>query len=144
MYDKSQYIIDSLDSLMLPATEDYSDISIFFKDEDFFLSSYHKNNPEETYTEPLGVGGIVHNSVLKACKELVSVNAYTEALRIYQTFIDKLECIADGLDKRNVSNIQSSIDVMQGMVLETMKQRDSYYSRRKSIISKYSGLAKDM
>lgn len=142
MYDKCQYVIDSLEGLMLPATEDYSDISIFFSDEELYLQGYHKNNPGEVYTEPLGVNGIVFNSVKKAGKELISVNAYTEALRIYQTFIEKLELILDDLGKSERGNIENSIDVLQGMVLDSMKARDSYHSRRKSIISKYSGLVK--
>lgn len=145
MYDdKCQRIADGLDSLMIPAMEEYSDISIFFKDSDLYLEGYGKNNPGETYTEPLSMDGIVCASVIKAGKELVNVNAYTEALRIYQSFIDKLEEISDGLGKQDRQNIEITVDIIQGLVLNTMKARDSYQSRRRSIISKYSGLVKDM
>lgn len=142
-YDKCQNIISELDSFMVPVMEEYSDISIFFKDGDFFLEGYHKNNPGEIYTEPLGIEGIVYSSIIKAGKELTNVNAYTEALRIYQTFIDKLEMIAEGLNTQDKRNIETSIDTIQGLVLDTMKARDSYQARRRSTISKYSGIIKD-
>lgn len=144
MDDRCQNIINGLDSLMLPANEEYSDISLFFKDDDFYLESYHKNNPEEIYTEPLGIEGVVANSVIKAGRELTKVNAYTEALLIYQSFIDKLEMVSEGLDRFDRGNIQNTIDTIQGFVLDTMKERDEYHSKRKSIIARYSGLTKNL
>lgn len=144
MYNKCKRIQDGLDSLMLPANEAYSDVSLFFKDDEFYLESYHKNNPGEVYTEPLGMEGIVCNSVIKAGKELTKVNAYTEALLIYQTFIDKLEKMSEGLNKQDKRNLENSIDIIQGLVLNTMKERDEYQSRRKSVIARYSGLTKNL
>lgn len=143
MNSTCQSIIDGLDSFMIPAMEDYSDISVFFNDCDLYMEGYHKNNPGDLYTEPLGVDGVVYTSVIKAGKELISVNAYTEALRIYQTTIDKLEEIAEGLNKKDQENVRASIDNLQGLVLTTMKLRDSYQAKRRSIISKYSNLVKD-
>lgn len=144
MDDRCQNIITGLDSLMLPANEEYSDISLFFKDDDFYLESYHKNNPGEIYTEPLGMEGVVCNSVIKAGKELTKVNAYTEALLIYQSFIDKLEQTSEGLNKQDKRNLENSIDIIQGLVLNTMKERDEYHSKRKSVIARYSELIKKL
>lgn len=144
MDDRYQNIIFGLDSLMLPANESYSDISLFFKDDYFYLESYHKNNPGEVYTEPLGIDGIVCNSVIKAGKELTKVNAYAEALLIYQTFIDRLENMSEGLNKRDKNNIENTIDIIQGLVLDVMKERDEYYSKRKSVIARYSELTKNL
>lgn len=144
MDDRCQNIINSLNAYMIPATEEYSDISIFFKDDFFYLESYHKNHPDEFYTEPLGIDGIVSNSIIKAGKDLVKVNAYTEALLIYQSFIEKLEILSEDLGKQDKTVINNTIDVIQGLVLNTMKEREEYQSKRKSIIAKYSYLTKNL
>lgn len=144
MDERCQNIIDELEAYMIPATEEYSDISIFFEDDFFYLESYHKNHPDEFYVEPLGIDGIVSNSIIKAGKDLVKVNAYTEALLIYQSFIEKLEILAEDIDKRDKSILKNTIDVIQGLVLDTMKEREEYHSKRKSIIAKYSYLTKKL
>lgn len=144
MKDRYQQIMDSIDSFMLPAIEEYSDISVFFKDQDLYLDSYHKNNPEELYTEPLGYKGIVCDSIIKAGRELTKVNAFTEALLLYQTFIERLEIIGDGLARQEKAILENTIDVMQGIVLDTMRARDEYHSKRKATIARYSSLIKSL
>lgn len=144
MKARCQEIMDSIDAYMLPATEEYSDISIFFKDQDFYLESYHKNNPEEFYTEPLGYRGIVCDSIIKAGRELTKVNAFTEALLLYQSFIDRLEIIGDGLNRQEKAILENTVDMIQGIVLDTMRARDDYQSKRKATIARYSSLIKSL
>ena len=42
------------------------------------------------------------------------------------------------------SILKNTIDVIQGLVLDTMKEREEYHSKRKSIIAKYSYLTKKL
>ena len=74
----------------------------------------------------------------------MKVNAYTEALLIYQSFIEKLEILSEDLGKQDKTVINNTIDVIQGLVLNTMKEREEYQSKRKSIIAKYSYLTKNL
>ena len=83
-------------------------------------------------------------SIDKACSELITVKAFTEALYIYQSFMDHLESIKSGLSKDDVKNIDGTIEEIKKRILNTMKVRDDYISLRKLTLAKYSAIIKDM
>jgi hypothetical protein len=88
-------IIDGLNGLLTVAEEGYSDISQFIEDPETYLNITYRSEDLKgksvLYTTPLSTGGEVFTSIDKACQELIKVNAYTEALAIYQSFIDTVE-----------------------------------------------------
>ena len=137
------FFISTLDSLMV-ATEgsELSEISTFINDPSQYLDvSYRQGkflNPNTTYTNALSSEGIVYKSIIKACNELVKVNAYTEALCIYSAMIDLMTELLPDVEKDDQENLKWSIDEMKSLLIDTMKQRDEYTSKRKSVISKYS------
>lgn len=139
-------IIDSFDGMNI-ATEELSDVSMFFKDPSQFLDiEYRENkasNPDILYTADLDTGGKVFTSVVKACTELVKVNAYQEALLILSQTIDKMKMLReDNLGKDDNENLDWSINELKTMVLKTSQARDEYTSKRKSVLAKYSLLYK--
>lgn len=137
-------IIDGLNGLLTVAEEGYSDISQFIEDPETYLNITYRSEDLKgksvLYTTPLSTGGEVFTSIDKACQELIKVNAYTEALAIYQSFIDTVEGIKEGLSKQELQNLDWSIDEVKRKILEVMKERDEYTSRRKATIARYSAL----
>lgn len=127
-------------------TESYSDISIFLSESETYLDGiYNKNksgDPDAAYTLPISSGGEVTMSIMKACKDLISVKAFTEALFIYQTYLDRLEDLKENLKQDDIMVIQDTIGCIQGEILNTVKERDDFYSNRKSILARYSGIIK--
>ena len=137
--------INTVGSMMV-ATEssDLSEISTFIEDPSNYLEVSYRNgrfaNPDITFTNTLSTEGTLYNSVVKACNELINVQAYTEAMLIYSCMIDRMTELLDDVDKDDQDNLKWSIDEMKTALLETMKQRDDYTSKRKSVVSKYSVL----
>jgi hypothetical protein len=137
-------IINGLDDLLTVAEEGYSDISQFMSDPENYLNITYRNadihGDATLYTAPLSTGGEVFVTIDKACQELVKVNAFTEALAIYQSFLDTIYSIRDGLSKQELQNLDWTIDEVKSKILEIMKDRDEYTSKRKSTIARYSAL----
>ena len=137
--------IDTVGSMMI-ATEssELSEISTFVENPSNYLEVSYRNgkfsNPNVTFTSTLSTEGMLYNSVVKACDELINVQAYTEAMLIYSCMIDRMTELLDDVDEDEQENLKWSIDEMKTALLKTMKQRDDYTSIRKSIISKYSVL----
>lgn len=135
-------IYSGLDELLTVADENYSDISQFLEDPERYLNDFYNGINDNLYTTPISTGGNSFLSVDKACAELIKVNAFTEALYIYQTFMDRLESIKSGLAKDDVQNVNGTIDELKKRILDTMKTRDDYVSLRKSTLAKYSAIIK--
>lgn len=137
-------IMNGLDELLTVADENYSDVSQFLEDPERYLNGSYKENSDTLYTTPISTGGVTFMSIDKACNELIAVKAFTEALYIYQSFMDHLESIKPGLSKDDVKNIDGTIEEIKKKILNTMKSRDDYISLRKSTLAKYSAIIKDM
>jgi hypothetical protein len=137
-------IIQGLNKFYTPAQEEYSDISQFFSDPDNYLDITYRteesHNSNILYTAPISTGGMVYTTIDKACQELIKVNAYTEALALCQSFLDKIESIKENLAKEDLQNVNWSEDEIKKSILNIMKMRDDYTSLRKSTIARYSAL----
>lgn len=145
MKDKCQSIIDDIDKMMIrPANESYADIAQFFVNQDAYLQHSYNKQLDKLYTEPLSTGGIVYQSIAKACNDMINVHAYTEALMIYDKFIQRLENLAEDFTGEDRENIRNTISDIKGMVLETLKARDDYLAKRKSILAKYSSIIEEL
>ena len=131
---------------MTIATEDYSDISVFLEDPIRYLDYSSRNekfsDPDALYCKALDTNGIIYNSVTKACNDLVRVNAYSEAMAIYSKMIEVYESLLDQIPKDEKGNVEWAIGEMKNALMNTMKQRDEYTSKRKATIARYSYLAK--
>lgn len=131
---------------MMIATEDYSDISVFLEDPIRYLDISSRNekisDPDAIYCKTLDTNGIVYNSVVKACSDLVKVNAYAEAMAIYSRIIDVYTSLLDQIPSDEKENVEWAIGELNNLLMDTMKQRDDYTSKRKSMIARYSYLTK--
>ena len=136
-------IVSGLDELLTVADENYSDISQFLEDSERYLDSSYKIGNDALYTTPISTGGDAFVSIDKACAELIKVKAFTEALYIYQSFVDRLKSLKSGLSKDDVKNIDGTIEETKKRILDTMKLRDDYVSLRKSTLAKYSAIIKE-
>lgn len=142
--DINEFIV-ACESMMI-ATEEYSDISVFLEDPIRYLDISSRNekilDPESIYCKALDTDGIIYNSVIKACNDLVKVNAYSEAMAIYTRMIEVYESLLDQIPKDEKDNVEWAIGEMKNALMDTMKQRDEYTSKRKATIARYSYLAK--
>lgn len=145
-YDLCESVIAGIDSFLAPATEEYSDISGFMTDSMNYLEVMERKNSrsreESLFTEPVSTGGIVTESVDKACQDLIKVQAYTEALYIAQKYMDKLIDLVGYVSKEEQKNLAITVDEMQEKILDMVKLRDEYTSKRRSVISRYATLLK--
>lgn len=137
-------IYNGLNRLLTIANENYSDISQFLEDPEGYLDGSYQSKDDSLYTTPISTGGITFTSIDKACNELIKVNAFTEALYIYQTFMEQLESIRIGVSKDDEKNIEGTIKEIKKRILNTMKMRDDYISLRKSTLAKYSAIIKEL
>lgn len=128
------------------AMESVSDVSTFLKDPDTYLQVTYQSNrlsdEDALYTGSLDTNSEIYNSVETACKELISVHAFTEAIAIYDHMIDKCSAILSTVSKVDKENLEWTINEFKSSLLNTMKLRDEYTSKRRSIIAKYQDLIK--
>ena len=124
--------------------ESYADVPVFLEDPEGYLdyNSKKAENSNKMYTEPLSTGGEVYIQIEKACKELMSVNAYTTAIAVYQNFEKDLESIRKIVKTEEQMNIDDSISQVKINIIEAIKQREEYNSKRKAVLSKYSSIIK--
>ena len=130
------------------ATESYGDVAVFFETPDNYLESKYNANQSASkdllYTEPLSTGGNVFMAVEQIGKDLRKVNAYNEALLIYQTVIDRLELIKSNSSKEDVMNINGTVETLKSRIIDTMTEREDYNVARKSVLAKYSPILKEL
>lgn len=128
----------------LIGNESYADVPVFLEDPEGYLdyNSKKTENSNKMYTEPLSTGGEVYIQIERAGKELMSVNAYTTAIALYQAFEKDLETIRKIVKAEEQMNIDDSISQIKINIIEAIKQREEYNSKRKAILSKYSSIIK--
>lgn len=137
--------IDELDSYQI-ATEsgELLDISPFFEKTDEYLDMIYRNelfkNNEYLYTDTLSSDGKLFKAIESICNELISVNAYTEALSIYSKYIDIINNTIEKLPVSEKKNLQWTLDELKNALIHTIGLRDEYVSNRKAILAKYSDL----
>lgn len=139
-----QLILDDAIS-SFKATESLSDISTFLDDpEQYLMVTYRENKIKYgdglSYTYTLGVGGDLYNSIERVCKELRNVNCYQEVIQLYNILIHRLECFLkeESLSNDDKETIDFAINEFKSELLNVMKERDEYLSRRNAILGKYS------
>lgn len=126
------------------ATESLSDVSAFLDDpEQYLMVTYRENKIKYgdglSYTYTIGVGGDLYNSIERVCKELRSVNCYQEVIQLYNTLIHRLELfLEESLSNEDKETIDFVINEFKSELLNVMKERDEYLSRRNAILGKYS------
>jgi len=129
-------------------TESYGDVAVFFETPDNYLESKYNANQAASkdllYTEPLSTGGSVFMAVEQIGKDLRKVNAYNEALLIYQTLIDRLELVKNNSSKDDVVNVNSTIETLKSRIIDTMTEREDYNVARKGVLAKYSPILKEL
>lgn len=134
--------INSLDI----ATESISDITTFIDNPDFYLEATNKKTSFEgehrSYVEALQTGGRLYQSIITIGNELIRVNAYAEAIRLYSAMIDRFTIFSKDSDltKDDVEEIKWSISELKTTLMNVLSLRDEYNSKRKSVIAKYSDL----
>ena len=130
------------------ATESYGDIAVFFETPDNYLESrYHANqiaDKDLLYTEPLSTGGNVFLAVEQAGKDLRRVNAYNEALLLYQTLIERITALLTEYSKEDTVNLNGTIEELKKRIIDTMMEREEYNVARKSVLAKYSPILKEL
>lgn len=133
-------MIDTFDSGV--AMESFGDVTEFIRDPKLYLDNSRKEHSTEAmYTADLDTNGRVYTTVVKACDELVKVNAYQEAIKIYTTIIDHMEYTKKNnpeVTKDDEENLNWAISELQNKMMNTCKLRDEYTSKRKSVLAKYS------
>lgn len=137
--------INELDSYHI-ATEsgELLDVSPFFEKTDEYLDMIYRNelfkNNEYLYTDTLSSDSKLFKSIESICNELISVNAYTEALTIYSKYIDIISATIEKLPSSEKKNLQWTLDELKNSLIRTIGLRDDYTSNRKAILAKYSDL----
>ena len=138
-------LIQAIDDMII-ADESLSDISIFMENPDYYLDMTKKKNvldENNSYASALDIDGELYLSIEKACNELVKVNAYQEAISIYEEMIKICKELKDHVTKNSDKTIlNTTIDEFKTSIMQVMKQRTQYTSRRKSILGKYSDIIK--
>lgn len=142
MKDKVKLVLDDEINSFL-AKEALSDVSTFLDDPEQYLVINHRENKmrfgKAAYTSSIDVGGELYNSVERVCKELRSVNCYQEAIELYQNLICRLQdFLTEPISKEDKDNIEFTINEFKSELLNVMKDRDEYISKRNSILGKYS------
>lgn len=126
------------------ATESLSDVSTFLNDpEQYLMVTYRENQIKHgnkvPYTFTIGIGGELYNSIERVCKEFRSVNCYQEAIDLYNSLINRLELfLGDNLSKEDKETVEFTLNEFKSELLDVMKERDDYLSRRNAILGKYS------
>ena len=132
------------------ATEALSDIAMFIENPDLYLEvtnrelKFQNDNNDIAYTEVLHTDGKVYASIVSIGNELVRVNAYAEAIKLYTAMIDKFtEFSKDSmLTKDDVESLNWSIAELKSALMKVLSDRDEYASKRKGVLGKYSDLLK--
>ena len=140
-------IMNSIDEPII-ATEALSDITLFIENPDLYLEVTNRNlgfqndNKDITYTEVMHTDGKLFVSIVNIANELVRVNAYTEAIRLYTSMIDKFTEFGkdSSLSKDDVESINWSISELKDNLIKVIADRDEYTAKRKGILGKYSDL----
>ena len=125
--------------------ESVSDITPFIDDPESYLVAMYRNyssksrNPEECQlTDILHVDGLLYCSIRKAGNDLNKVNAYDSTLVIYNKMVEIMTSLLDAIPKTEKETLQYSIDDMKEAILDTIKERDEFTSKRKATLAQYS------
>lgn len=137
-----------IDDTSKVANESLSDITSFLENPDLYLEVTNRNlkfqndDKDIEYTEVMHTDGQLFTSIVSIANDLIRVNAYTEAIRLYTAMIDRFtEFSKDSmLTKSDVEAIKWSIDEMKNNLMKVISDRDEYSAKRKSVIGKYSDL----
>lgn len=139
-------VVKELDGLYIDpestvAMESYEiqELSPFFNDPGEYLDNLFRMNNTE-YGNVLHEDGRIFCIVNAAANELIKVNAYTEALALYDNLLQVIEKLLKTVPKDKKSIFQYSIDTLKDNIIKTIGLRDEYTSKRKSVLSKYSDL----
>lgn len=123
----------------------YGDVLAFLKDPDAFLDgkwTSGKFNDDYLYTDLINSDGSITNSVKHMGYELIKINAYTEALAIFEGYLDMVKRIFNEVSKEDKDNIKYVIDDMQKEILDTIEKREEYTSNRKATLARFDDILK--
>lgn len=135
-----------IDDTSKVANESLSDITSFLENPDLYLEVTNRNlkfqndDKDIEYTEVMHTDGQLFTSIVSIANDLIRVNAYTEAIRLYTAMIDRFtEFSKDSmLTKSDVDAINWSISELKNALMSTISSRDEYTAKRKSVLGKYS------
>ena len=138
---------DSIPDMNIATEASYGEVLTFLKNPDDYLdNNWARDKYQEglIYTERLRSDGSITCSIKKMGSELLKVNAYTEAIAIYSSFLDHLKRIQAEVAKVDKDNIRSTIDDIQACILKAVTAREEYTSNRKSILSRFDSVLKEI
>ena len=137
--------INVLESFTI-ANEDYSDLYMFITRPNVYLDDlYDKNSildEDYLYTTQLATGGDIYISAIKACNELIKVGYYDEAYLICEKMIKLMNKLLKSTSKVDIDILKDSIKEMRSFMVNIIKQKEEYESKRKSIYAKYESILK--
>lgn len=124
-----------------------SAVGIFLDDPIEFINNYQYTGGATPRDDPDRLGiicidGAIYLQVIKICSDLKKVGAYSSALTLIDTFMEKLE----HLKKDPTVNsswklcIDSSLSELYDFRLKTLEERDDEQSRREAVLAKYNGI----
>ena len=127
------------------AMEAVSEITTFIDDPmTYLLNEFNRSKNKSPrpndilLSDVIHVDGKVYAEINKAGSELRKVNAYSEAISLYDKAISTIEGIMNEIPSKEKEIVEYTINELKMSLLDTIKERDDYTSRRKSIIAKYS------
>lgn len=141
----SELVKDSKGSLAVANEFYYGDVLAFLREPDTFLDgkwATGKLDDDYLYTDWIRSDGSITCSIRHIAYDLIKVNAYTEALAIFEGYLELIKKIYNEVSKEDKDNIKYVIDDMQREILETISKREEYTSNRKATMARFDDIIK--
>lgn len=135
-------LIEDIDRMMI-ATESLSDVGVFMENPTYYLETSTKRYPGASFVEELNTDGSLYLSVDNICSELLRVQAFQEAISIYERMIEICKELTGEVTSKKEKNVLiQTMDDFQCSIVDIMRQRNEYTSKRKAVLGKYSDIIK--